>query len=164
MSCLVYLYDIIVFADTFQEHADRVDMVLGRLKSSGLRLKASKYSIFSETAHFLGHILTSQGVLPSPSNVARTMQFAARDNPTQARALVGMGSYYRRHIKGYSDMMRPIIELTKKGKKFQWTEQCDEALQKLKEALVSPPIMAYPLDSGEYFLDCDSSDYALGGV
>ena len=42
-------------------------------------------------------------------------------------------------------------------------EECDEALQKLKEALVSPPIMAYPLDSGKYILDCDSSDYALGG-
>ena len=93
-------------------------MVLSRLKSSGLRLKASKCSIFRETAHFLGHILTSQGVLPSPSNVARIMQFAAPENQTQARALVGMGSYYRRHIKGYSDMMRPIIELTKKGKKI----------------------------------------------
>ena len=82
VSCLVYLDDIIVFADTFQEHADRVDMVLSRLKSAGLRLKASKCSIFSETAHFLGHILTSQGVLPSPSNVARIMQFTAPENPT----------------------------------------------------------------------------------
>ena len=117
MSCLVYLDDIIVFADTFQEHADRVDMVLSRLKSSGLQLKASKCS--RETAHFLGHILTSQGVLPSPSNVARIMQFAAPENPTQARALVGIGNYNRRQIKGYSDMMRPIVELTKKGKKFQ---------------------------------------------
>ena len=77
VSCLVYLDDIIVIADTFQEHADRVDMVLSQLKSSGLRLKASKCSIFSETAHFLGHILTSQGVLPSPSNVARIKIFAA---------------------------------------------------------------------------------------
>ena len=90
---------------------------------------------FSETAHFLGHILTSEGVLSNPSNVARIMQFAAPENPTQVRALVGIGSYYRRHIEGYSDM-RPIIELTKKGNKFQWTEQCDGALQKFKESIV----------------------------
>ena len=92
------------------------------------------------------------------------MQCAAPENPTQARALVGMGIYYRRHLKGYLDMMRPIIELTKKGKKFQWTEQCNGALQKLKEALLSPPIMAYPFDSWEYLLDCNSSAYALGRV
>ena len=61
-------------------------------------------------------------------------------------------------------MMRPIIDLTKKGKEFKWTEACEEALAKLKEALVSPPIMAYPLDIGDYILDCDASDYALGGV
>ena len=164
VSCLVYLDDIIDFADTFQEHADRVDMVLSRLESSGLKLKASKTCLFAKEAHFLGHILTSEGVLPSPDNVAKIMQFAAPKTPTQARALVVMGSYYRRHIKGYSDMMRPIIDLTKKGKEFKWTKACDEALAKLKEALVSPPIMAYPLDAGDYVLDCDSSDYALGGV
>ena len=164
VSCLVYLDDIIVFANTFQEHADRVDLVLNRLEEAGLKLKASKCHLFAEQAHFLGHIISAEGVLPSPDNVARILQFAAPENPTQARALVGMGSYYRRHIKGYSDMMRPIIELTKKGKEFRWTTQCDEALQKLKEALVSPPIMAYPLDSGEYFLDCDASDYCIGGV
>ena len=104
VSCLVYLDDIKVFADTFQEHADRVDMVLSRLESLGLKLKASKTCLFAEEAYFLGHILTSEGVLPSPDNVAKIMQFAAPKTPTQAqaRALVGTGSYYRRHIKGKS--------------------------------------------------------------
>ena len=82
VSCLVYLDDIIVFADTFQEHADRVDMVLSRLESSGLKLKASKTCLFAKEAHFLGHILTSEGVLPSPDNVAKIMQFAAPKTPT----------------------------------------------------------------------------------
>ena len=127
-------------------------------------LKPSKCHIFQEEVHFLGHIISGVGVRPSPDNVAKIMQFAAPENVTQALALVGMGSYYRRHIKTYSDMIKPIIDLTKKGKEFRWTKQCNEALEKLKEALVSPPIMAYPLDTGEYFLDCDSSDYAIDGV
>ena len=164
ISCLIYLDDIVVFARTFQEHADRVDTVLSRIEAAGLKLKPSKCHIFQEEVHFLGHIISGVGVRPSPDNLAKIMQFAAPENVTQARALVGMGSYYRRHIKGYSDMMKPIIDLTKKGKEFRWTKQCNEALEKLKEALVSPPIMAYPLDTGEYFLDCDSSDYAIGGV
>ena len=61
-------------------------------------------------------------------------------------------------------MMKPVIDLTKKGKEFKWTEQCQEAFEKLKEALISPEIMAYPLDEGGYFLDCDASGYAIGGV
>ena len=100
VSCLVYLDDIIVFADTFQEHVHRVDMVLSRLENAGLKLKASKSTLFSETAHFLGHILTSEGVLPSPDNVAKIMQFAAPKTPTQARALVGMGRFLQTPYKG----------------------------------------------------------------
>lgn len=164
LTCLIYLDDIVVFARTFQEHADRVDAVLSRIEAAGLKLKPNKCHLFQKEVHFLGHIISGSGVLPSPDNVAKIMQFAAPKNATQARALIGLGSYYRRHIKGYSNMMRPIIDLTKKGKEFLWTKQCEEALEKLKEALVSPPIMAYPLDKGEYFLDCDASDYAIGGV
>ena len=109
VSCLVYLDYIIVFADTFQEHTDRVDLSLSRLEEAGLKLKASKCHLFAEQAHFLGHIISAEGVLPSPDNVARILQFAAPENPTQARALVGMGSFYRRQIKGFSDMIRRII-------------------------------------------------------
>ena len=114
--------------------------------------------------HFLGHIISSEGVCPSPDNVAKILQFAVPKDVSQVRALVGMGSYYRRHIQNFSGMMKPIIDLTKKGKKFVWTEQCQAAFEKLKTALVSPEIMAYPKDVGEYFLDCDSSDHAIGGV
>ena len=164
VSCIVYLDDIVVYANTFQEHVERVDMVLDRIEMAGLKLKPDKCHLFRKEVHFLGHIISGQGVRPRPENVAKVLHFAAPETVTQARALVGMGSYYRRHIKNYSGMMKPIINLTKKGKKFEWSEQCNEALKMLKEALVSPPIMAYPLDTGEYILDCDSSDYAIGGV
>ena len=164
VSCLVYLDDIVVYAKTFQEHVERADMVLDRIEKAGLMLKPDKCHLFRREVHFLGHIISGQGVRLSPENVAKVLQFAAPETVTQARALVGMGSYYHRHIKNYSGMMKPIIDLTKKGKKFEWSEQCNEALKMLKEALVSPPIMAYPLDTGEYILDCDSSDYAIGGV
>ena len=114
ISCLIYLDDFVVFARTFQEHADRVDTVLSRIEAAGLKLKPSKCHIFQEEVHFLGHIISGVGVRPSPVNVAKIMQFAAPENVTQAGALISIGSYYRRHIKGYSDMMKPIIDLTKK--------------------------------------------------
>ena len=61
ISCLVYLDDIIVFADTFQEHADRLDMVQSRLEQAGLKLRSSKCFLFCDRAHFLGHVVSSDG-------------------------------------------------------------------------------------------------------
>lgn len=164
LTCLIYLDDVVVFASSFDEHVERVDQVLDRVQKAGLKLKPDKCHLFEEKVHFLGHIISGEGVCPSPDNVAKILQFAVPKDVSQVRALVGMGSYYRRHIQNFSGMMKPIIDLTKKGKKFVWTEQCQSAFEKLKEALVSPEIMAYPLDVGEYFLDCDSSDHAIGGV
>ena len=164
LTCLIYLDDVVVFASSFDEHVKRVDQVLDRVEKAGLKLKPDKCHLFEDQVHFLGHIISSEGVCPSPDNVAKILQFSVPKDVSQVRALVGMGSYYRRHIQNFSGMMKPIIDLTKKAKKFVWTEQCQAAFEKLKTALVSPEIMAYPKDVGEYFLDCDSSDHAIGGV
>ena len=164
ITCLIYLDDVVVFASSFEEHLERVDVVLDRIEMAGLKLKPEKCHIFKESVHFLGNVISAVGVCPSPDNVAKIQQFAVPKDVSQVRALVGMGSYYRRHIKDFSGMMKPVIDLTKKGKEFKWTEQCQEAFEKLKEALISPENMAYPLDEGGYFLDCDASGYAIGGV
>ena len=75
-----------------------------------------------------------------------------------------MGSYYRRFIRSFSDRMRPLIELTKKGKTFVWTEACEEAFEDLKRALTGPEVMAFPTEDGELNLDTDASDIGIGGV
>ena len=80
------------------------------------------------------------------------------------KQVLGMGSYYRRFIRSFSDRMRPLIELTKKGKTFLWTEACEEAFEDLKRALTGPEIMAFPTEDGELILDTDASDIGIGGV
>ena len=75
-----------------------------------------------------------------------------------------MGSYYRRFIRSFSDRMRPLIELTKKGKTFVWTEACEEAFEDLKRALTVPEVMAFPTGNGEQILDTDASDKGIGAV
>ena len=75
-----------------------------------------------------------------------------------------MGSYYRRFIKSYSDRMGPLIDLTKKGKVFNWTTKCQEALDDLKTTLTGTEIMAFPEKDGENILDCDAGDVGISGV
>ena len=76
-----------------------------------------------------------------------------------------MGSYYRRYIKDFAAMVRPMVELTKQSKKFVWDAACDEAFRRLKEALTGSDIIGYPLnDAGEFILDVDASDMGIGVV
>ncbi|CAC5420026.1 unnamed protein product [Mytilus coruscus] len=75
-----------------------------------------------------------------------------------------MGSYYRRFIKDLSAMVKPLTDITKKSKSFEWTEECQIAFEKLKQAFTSTDIMAFPRDEGEYYLDTDACDTAIGAV
>ena len=76
-----------------------------------------------------------------------------------------MGSYYRRYIRNFASIVRPTVELTKKGRKFVWSEKCDEAFSMLKKALVSTDVMGYPLnEAGEFILDVDASDKGIGAM
>ena len=81
------------------------------------------------------------------------------------KQFVAISSYYRRYIKDFAAMVRPMVDLTKKGKKFLWSQACDEAFEKLKKALISTDVMGYPLnDGGMFVLDVDASDVGIGGV
>jgi hypothetical protein len=163
-TCLIYLDDVIVFANSFDEHVQRLLAVMTRISDAGLKLKPEKCHLFQKQVEFLGHVVSAQGVLPAPHNVLKIRNFPPATNVTEARRILGMGSYYRRFIPNYANMMKPITDLTKAGKPFKWTDKCDKALQDLKNKLESPEIMGYPLTDGEFILDCDASGKAIGAV
>ena len=86
-------------------------------------------------------------------------------NQKQVKQFVATGSYYRRFIKDFAKIARPLTELTKKDVKFTWTDECEHAFQKLKERLTSTEVMNYPLtDAGTFYLDVDASGVGIGGV
>lgn len=78
------------------------------------------------------------------------------------KQVLGMGSYYRKFVKSFSSLVKPLTELTKKNKGFNWTDECQTAFEKLKSAFTSTEIMAFPQDKGEFCLDTEASDIAVG--
>ena len=142
----------------------RVDEMLGRIKEAGLKLKPEKCQLPQNSVDFLGPKISSQGILPNPENIVKVKQWPIPTTPTQVRQILGLGSYYRRFVKGYSDLVRPLTLLTHKDKPFVWTEACQNSFDELKERLVSSEIMAYPNDQGLYILDTDASDTQISGV
>ena len=163
--CLIYIDDVIVFGSTFDEHLQRVEQVLQRIEAAGLKLKPEKCEMLQKEVVFLGHIVSGEGVRPNPDNIAKVMAWTRPKTAKQIKSFVALGSYFRRFIRNYAQMARPLIDLTKKGKKFIWSEACEKSFEEIKAALVGSEVMGYPQnEGGEFILDVDGCDTGIGAV
>lgn len=164
-TCLVYIDDVIVHAPSFNVHMHRLIEVLQRLSDAGLKLKPEKCRLLQPEVVFLGHVVSGDGVRPDPSNVDKVINWPTPETPKQVKQFVATASYYRRFVRYFAKIARPLIELTKLGKEFIWTANCQNAFTSLKVAFTSPPVMGYPKkDAGDFILDVDASGVGIGGV
>ena len=163
-SCLIYLDDVLIFGRSFDEHMARLRLVLQRIADANLKFKPKKCHFLEGKVVFLGHVVSKEGLLPNPDNIKKLVDWPVPETVTQVRALLGLGNYYRRFVKGFSQIAQPLTDLTKKGKTFIWDDGCQTAFERLKQALISPDIMAFPSETGQFILDTDASDRAIGAV
>ena len=161
---LVYLDDIIVYAKTVEEELRRLATVFQRLRESGLKLKAKKCHLFKESVLYLGHIVSAQGISTDPEKVRAVKEWPTPTTVKEVQSFLGLASYYRRFIAGFSNIARPLHRLTEKGQQFAWSEACDAAFIELKGRLQEAPILAYPIPDLEYLLDTDASNEGIGAV
>ena len=162
--CLTYLDDIILFSATPEQHLERLEMVLRRLQQANLKLKPSKCSLMQRKVTFLGHVVSGEGISTDPEKVQLIEQWPAPTNLRQLRGFIGLTGYYRRFVQGYSTIAAPLNDLMKKDRRFQWTEECQRAFSKLKEALVTSPVLALPNDEDVFILDTDAAETSIGSV
>jgi transposase InsO family protein/predicted aspartyl protease len=163
-TCLIYLDDIIVFAMTFDDHIRRLDEVLIRIKSGGLKISPKKCHFFQTKVNFLGHVVSAEGIATDPDKTTAVQQWPVLKNVHDVRSFLGTCSYYRRYIKSFADIARPLHKLTEKTARFQWSQECDAAFNTLKQRLVTAPILGYPNMDDPFILDTDASGFALGSV
>jgi len=162
--CLIYLDDILIFSRTFEEYCQRLSQVFDRLERQTLRLKASKCHLFQGKVTFLGHVVSERGIECDPLKTDVVANWPRPSNVADVRAFCGLASYYRNFVEGFAKIAHPLHDLTKKNAAFIWTEACEEAFVELKRQLTSAPVLAAPTDHGQYILDTDASDFALGAV
>ena len=161
---LIYLDDVIVFGSTVQEVIDRLKIILDRLREANLKLKPKKCHLFQTEVLYLGHVVTSEGVKTDPSKVEAVKSWPTPTNPTEVRSFLGLASYYRRFIYKFSEVVKPLTNLTKKDQPFIWSSECEKAFNTMKELLTTTPILAYPRRDAEFILDTDASKFAIGAV
>ena len=163
-TLLVYLDDVIVYAKTVEDELSRLGTVFQRLREAGLKLKAKKCHLFKESVLYLGHVVSGNGISTDPEKVKAVEEWQTPACVKEVQSFLGLASYYRRFIAGFSNIARPLHRLTEKGQPFTWTDDCEAAFQDLKKRLVEAPILAYPDPEQEYILDTDASNYGIGAV
>ena len=111
---------------------------------------------------YLGHVVTPEGISLNPDKVRVVQEFPTTINLKELRSFVGLANDYRRFVRGFSNIANPLNALTKKNVPFVWTVACAEAFDKLKRALVSAPILAYPNFREPFLLFVDASSTGIG--
>ncbi|XP_066365128.1 uncharacterized mitochondrial protein AtMg00860-like [Miscanthus floridulus] len=143
---VVFIGDILVYSATVEEHEHHLRIVLEKLRQNKLYAKFSKCEFWLEEIAFLGHILTVEGVAINPTKIESVKEWEQPRNVTDIQSFLGLAGYYCRFIKNFSKIAKPMTNLLKKTEEFDWTPECEQSFQTLKEKLTTMPnerVIAY---------------------
>ena len=117
---MTYLDDIIIFSDNELEHLEHLEIIFCRLKEAGLKMKCSKCGFFKCKIHYLGHLISADGIRPLPNKLDSIKHMPALKDTKEIKQFLGLTGYYRKFVPRFADISRPLTTLTKKDQKFEW--------------------------------------------
>ncbi|CAB5101095.1 unnamed protein product [Rhizophagus irregularis] len=161
---VVYIDDIMIYSENLKDHMEHVEKVLKKLQENNLIIKLKKCRFLERNIEFLGHIVGNDGLRPDDKKIEKIKEMKAPTTVKEVRSFLGLCSYYRKFVKNFSKIARPISDLRKKGMPFIWGKEQQEAFEKLKEKLIQYPILRHPDWKKEFLLITDASGKGLGAV
>ena len=161
---MTYLDDIIIFSQDESQHLEHLEIVFSHLRAAGLKMKRSKCDFFKSEIHYLGHLISPEGISPLPNKLDSIKHMPAPNSAKEIKQFLGLTGYYRKFVPRFADISRPLTTLTKKDTKFEWTSACQKSFELLKEALCGEPVLKYADTSKSYTLYTDASKYGWAGV
>lgn len=163
-SCYVYMDDIICYGKDLQHQIANLRLVFDRLREHKLLLQSEKCTFLKSSTTYLGHIISREGVMPDPGKVEAVENFPIPKTSRDMKSFLGLCGYYRRFIKDFAKIAKPLNRLLKEGTEFIWTNEQETAFQQIKQCLISEPVLQYPDFTKEFTLITDASQEALGAV
>ena len=161
---MTYLEDIIIFSQDELQHLEHLEIVFSRLWEAGLKMKRSKCDFFRNEIHYLGHLISPEGISPLPNKLDSIKHMPVPNSAKEIKQFLGLTGYYRKFVPRFADISRPLTTLTKKDVKFEWTSACQKSFKLLKKALCGEPVLKYADTSKLYTLYTDASKYGWEGV
>ena len=168
--CIIYLDDVVVHAPTVAEHLIRLEAVILKLKETGLKLKPSKCELFKKSIAYLGHIVSENGVETDPKKIAAVLKWPRPHNVNTVKKFLDFVIYYRRFIKDFSKIVRPLYNLIsgenakRKTNPVEWSEEVEEVFQTLMKKFSTAAISSYADYSLPFELHVDACGSGLGAV
>ncbi|GJX21045.1 putative reverse transcriptase domain-containing protein [Tanacetum coccineum] len=161
---IMFIYDILIYSKTQEEHAKHLRLVLGLLKKEKLYAKFYKCEFWLREVQFLRHVINGNGIHVDPSKIEAVKNWKAPRTPTEVRSFLGLVGYYRRFIENFSKIAKSLTILTQKSKTFDWSKEHELALQTLKDKLCNASVLALPDGPEDFVVYCDASGIGLGCV
>uniref|UniRef100_A0A8H7K2I8 RNA-directed DNA polymerase n=1 Tax=Bionectria ochroleuca TaxID=29856 RepID=A0A8H7K2I8_BIOOC len=159
---VVYLDDILIFSDDLETHKEHVHKVLKKLEDAKLLVEPEKSYFHVQEVNFLGHTIRPNEIRMEQGKIAAVKDWEIPKTVKEVQAFLGFANYYRRFIKDYGKIAAPLHDITKKGIEFQWDDKQQEAFNKIKNRILSEPVLRMFDPTREVELETDALDYAIG--
>ena len=160
----VYLDDILIFSRSIDEHWQHIRWALEKLREAKLFGRLHKCEFLKEQVDYLGFEVSPGGIRASPGKVKAVIEWPRPKSVHDVRSFLGLASYYRRFVRGFSEIARPLTELTRAGAEWKWSTSQHTAFNRLKLALTTAPVLMLPDFEKQFVVTTDASDAAVGAI
>lgn len=161
---IIYMDDILIPSKDFEEGLLRLEEVLDLLKQAGLTLKLEKCSFFQEQIEFLGFQIDGTGVRPGIQKVEAVAKFPEPRNQHEVRRFIGLASFFRRFVKGFAMIARPLTNLLRRDVQWKWGTTETDAFETLKSCLITRPVLALYNHGAQTQVHTDASKFGVAGI
>ena len=138
---LVFIDDILVYSQNKEEHEEHLRIVLRVLREHQLYDNSSKCDFYQPQIQYVGHIISEAGIAVDPKKIQAIKDWPTPTSVTNIRSFLGLAGYYRKFIENLSRIACPMTSLQKKANKFLWTNKFEKRFQKLKQLLMTAPVL-----------------------
>jgi len=154
--------DIIIGADSIQEHDTIFRQLLERAREMNVRFNRSKLQLMVPSAIYMGHVVSDSGIAPDPNKVKAIVNFPSPNSREELMRFNGMATYVSRYIPNFADLTFPYRQLLKKNAPWTWAEPQQEAFNKIKQLLVNAPVLSHYDQTKPVVIQTDASSKGLG--
>jgi len=161
---MVYLDDVLLIGKSFAEHFINLRKVFDRIRDANFKLKPRKCSLAGSEVVYLGYTVSRTGISADPQKVEVVQNLLIPQDVTSLCSFLGLSSYYRRFILGFSTIAGPLFALIQKNADFIWGQSQKASFCQLKKLLIHAPVLVFPDFSQQFILETDASGKGLGAI